>query len=170
MPDNHASTIGRPAALLTAGLAITYSVIALLSLFGVVPHPSSLFWQFLPSLLLSLSFLITIVCLHYSVPAGRRIYTALAIAFAIVYCTCVSVVYFTQLVAVIPAQWQGRLNDNHVLAFSNKSFMVAVDCLGYAVLSISAFFAALAFSRDREHKWLYRSFLYTALLMPFIKG
>jgi hypothetical protein len=112
---------------------------------------------------------ITIICLHYTVTEEKKIYTAIASAFAIVYCTCVSIVYFTQLAVVIPQLLQYKIDDNHLLAFGERSFMVAVDCIGYGVMSLSTFFAAFAFN-DAKNRWLYRSLLFSGILIPFVVG
>ena len=87
MKQLNANKIGRPAAVLAAVFAVTYSVIAILSLLKLLPHPYELFWQFLPSLLLAFAFVTTVVCLHYTVAEERTIFTGLASTFAIVYCT-----------------------------------------------------------------------------------
>lgn len=167
MKQLNANKIGRPAAVLAAVFALTYSVFAILSLLKLVPHPYELFWQFLPSLLLAFAFVTTVVCLHYTVAREESIYTALASAFAVVYCTCVTIVYFTQLAVVIPRFLQHKINDNHLLAFTDNSFMVAVDCIGYGVMCLSTFFAAFAFKKNSESRWFYRSLLFSGFLTPF---
>ncbi|MFL5740402.1 MAG: hypothetical protein ACJ75B_09315 [Flavisolibacter sp.] len=167
MKQLNANNIGRPAAVLAAAFALTYSVFAILSLLKLLPHPYELFWQFLPSLLLAFTFVITIVCLHFTVPEEKKIYTALAAAFAVVYCSCVCIVYFTQIAVVIPQLLQQKINDDHVLVFTDKSFMVAVDCIGYGLMCLSTLFAALAFKQDYRSRWLYRSLLFSGFLTPF---
>src|SRR5215204_1046533 len=122
MKQLNANKIGKPAAVLAAVFALTYCVFAILSLLKLLTHPYDLLWQFLPSLLLAFAFVITIVCLHYTVAEENKIYTAIASAFAIVYCSCVSIVYFTQIAVVIPQLLQHKIDDNHLLAFTDKSF------------------------------------------------
>ena len=58
-----------------------------------------------------------------------------------------------------------RDTDVHVLAFHSKSFLMAVDCLGYFFMSLSTFFTAFAFSNV---KWLFRGLLYNGLLLPVL--
>jgi hypothetical protein len=168
MRSNNIKAIGKPAALLAAIFAIIYSVFALLSLFKLIPHPYDLFWQFLPSLLLAFAFVVTIICVHYCVGEEHKIYTGIASALAVIYAACVTIVYFTQLAVIIPLQLQHKIDDSHLLAFSNGSFMVAVDCIGYGIMSLTTLFAAFAFKTDGSSKWLYRSLLYNGLLAPFV--
>lgn len=168
MRGNPAMKVGKSAAILSSLFAIVYSAFALLSLFKLIPPPYDLLWQFLPSLLLAFAFVTTMVCLHYSVAEEHKIYTAIAAAFAILYAACVTIVYFTQLAVVVPALLQHKIDDKHLLAFSDGSFMVAVDCIGYALMSMATLFAAFAFKDDRQNKWLYRSLLCNGLLTPFV--
>jgi len=168
MKASSVSRIGKTAALLAAIFALIYSAFALLDLFKIIPPPYDLFWQFLPSLFLGFAFVVTIICLHYSVAEEFKVYTAIASAFAILYCACVTIVYFTQIAVVIPKFLQHNIDEAYVLVFSGKSFMVAVDCIGYALMSAATFFAAFAFKNDYEHRWLYRSLLYNGLLAPVI--
>lgn len=168
MKQVSANKMGEPAAVLAAVFALLYSVFAVLSLMKLLPRPYDLFLQFLPSLLLGFAFVITIVCLHYTVKEERKIYTAISMAFGVVYCSLVSMVYFTQLAVVIPQMSQNKINDDHLLAFTGKSFMVAVDCIGYGVMGLSAFFAAFAFRTEYRSRWLYRSLLFSGILTPFV--
>ena len=165
MRAHNVNRIGRTAAILSAFFALLYSVFQLLTVFKVIPHPDELFWLFLPSLFLAPSFLISIISLHYSTGAGRKIFTAIAVAFAVIYSAFVVIVYFTQLAIVIPQIQAKAIDETHLLAFTDKSFMVAVDCMGYTFMNASTFAAAFAF-RNEKSKWLYRSLLWNGLLTP----
>ena len=148
--------------------ACGYSVAQILSTAGIIPHPQDLFWLFLPSLFLAPAFLLMMVCLHYMVSADKKIWTAIGIAFATVYAVCICIVYFSQLTVVIPSLLSAAIDETHVLAFVRRSFLMAVDCLGYFFMSLSMLFAAFAFRHDESGKWLYRSFLWTGLLLPVL--
>jgi hypothetical protein len=121
-----------------------------------------------PFLIPGPSFLIAMICLHYVIESVLRIWTAISVAFAILYTACVTLVYFCQLTVIVPEQLAGRIDENHVLAFHTRSFLMAVDCLGYFFMSLSTLFAAAAFLKDSENKWLYRGLLYNGLLLPVL--
>ena len=131
----------------------------------IIPHPQDLFWLFLPSLFLAPVFLIAMICLHYSADNRLQLWTAIGAAFAVLYCADVTMVYFTQLTVVVPAQLKGQINEKEVLLFDRKTFLMAVDCLGYFFMSLSTFFAAFAFKKS---KWLYRGLLWNGALMPVL--
>ena len=161
-------TIGYWSATLSVFFAVAYSVSQLFSEFKLIPHPQDLIWLFLPSLFLAPAFLITMLCLHYSVHESVRIWTAIGLVFAILYSTCVTLVYFTQLTVVIPQLLNAEIDETHVLAFQHRSFLMAVDCLGYFFMSMSTLFAAFAFSKDESRKWLFRGLLYNGFLLPVL--
>jgi hypothetical protein len=161
-------TIGYWSAWSAAFLACGYSLAQLLSTAGILPHPKDLFWLFLPSLFLAPAFLITMICLHYMVKVEQKIWTATGIAFATAYMVCITIVYFSQLTVIIPLLLQSAIDETHILAFVRKSFLMAIDCLGYFFMSISMLFAAFAFRSETSQWWLYRSLLWTGLLLPVL--
>lgn len=158
--------LGNPAAILTAVFAIIYSVFQLVAAFSIIKHPYELTWLFIPSIFLAFCYVITIVCLHYTIPVNRKVYTAIASLFAAVYCTLVSLVYFTQLTVFVPALMNGVIDDTNTFAFTGKSFMVSADALGYTVLDLSALFIAFAFYKI--DKKLFTWFFLNGLLAPVV--
>ena len=147
MANSSLSKIGFWSATLSVIFGFGYSVPQILSEIKVIPHPQDLFWLFLPSLFLAPSFLIAMICLHYSADLNLKVWTAIGVAFAVLYCADVSIVYFTQLTVVVPAQLKGQINEKQVLLFDRRTFLMAVDCLGYFFMSLSTFFAAFAFRK-----------------------
>lgn len=168
MKNSSIYKIGFWSAALSAAFALAYSVAQILSTSKILPYPHDMFWLFLPSLFLASVFVTTMVCLHYSVEENLKIWTALGIAFALMYAPLVSIVYFSQLTVVIPALLRGEINETHVLSFPGRTFLMAVDCLGYFFMSLATFFAAFAFKNNHETKWLYRGLLWNGLLMPVL--
>lgn len=145
--------------------ALAYSVAQLVSTFKIIPHPQDLFWLFLPSLFLAPAFLLTMISLHYMADDNVSIWTTIGYTFAALYTFCACAVYFTQLTVVLPKELHGELDKNNVLIFESKTFLMAVDCLGYFFMSLSTLFAAFAF---RPHKWLYRGLLWNGALLPIL--
>jgi hypothetical protein len=155
--------IGFWAAIAAMIFAIGYSVAQLLSWLQILQHPHELFWLFLPSLFLAPAFLIVMICLHFTVPEQGKIWTAIGLSFATIYCAFATMNYFAQLTVVVPALVKGEINETHVLAFKQGTFMFAIDCLGYFFMSLSTFFAAFAFRET--YKSFYRWMLVNGLLI-----
>ena len=161
------SNAGFWSAVLSVIFAIGYCVPQILSAAKILPYPHDMFWLFLPSLFLATVFVITMVCLHYAVDENVKIWTALGVSFALIYAPLVSLVYFTQLTVVLPALFRGEINETHVLSFPGRSFLMAVDCLGYFFMSLSTLFASFAF-RNNSTIWLYRGLFWNGVLMPVL--
>lgn len=160
------SAAGYWSSVLSIFFAIAYSVAQLLSEAKLIQHPQDLYWLLAPSLLLAPSFLVAMICLYFKADENKKLFTAIGVAFAILYCADVTLVYFSQLTVVIPAQLKNTINEKQVLLFDRKTFLMAVDCLGYFFMSLSTLFAAFAF--QKENKWLYRGLLYNGLLLPVL--
>ena len=165
MPGLSINKIGFWSAVLSVFFGLCYSVPQILSALKIIPHPQDLFWLFLPSLFLAPAFLIAMICLNFSVVSGLKIWTAIGRDFAVIYCTLVTLVYFSQLTVVLPQEYKGALDEKYLLLFEPKTFLTAVDCLGYFFMSLSTFFAAFAF---RKNKWLYYGLLWNGALMPVL--
>ncbi|MDB4905133.1 MAG: hypothetical protein JWQ63_4414 [Mucilaginibacter sp.] len=147
--------------------AAGYDIAQLLSWTHFLQHPHELFWVFLPSLFLAPAFLIVMISLHFMASDQERIWTAIGLCFAVIYCAFATMNYFTQLTVMVPALLKGEINESHVLAFKQGTFMFAIDCLGYFFMSLSTLFAAFAF-RD-TYKGLYTWMLLNgSLIIIFI--
>ncbi|MBS1527364.1 MAG: hypothetical protein JST19_17050 [Bacteroidetes bacterium] len=157
--------LGYCSAALALFFALAYSVAQLMSTFELIPHPQDLFWLFLPSLFLAPAFLLTMISLHYTADESVKIWTMIGYSFAALYTICACIVYFSQLTVVLPKELNGEVDERYVLIFEPKTFLMAVDCLGYFFMSLSTLFAAFAF---REYKWLYRGMLWNGALLPVL--
>jgi len=162
------NSIGWWSAIFAGGFGIVYSVFQILSTLKLIPHPRDMFWLFTPSLLLAPAFLVAMICLHYYANNKVKLYTAVAVAFAILYCADVSLVYFTQLFVILPAQLNNQIAEKQVLLFDRKTFLEAIDCLGYFFMSLSTLFAAFSFANDEKNQWMYRGLLFNGLLLPVL--
>jgi hypothetical protein len=156
-------TIGTWSAWLSFVLGLGYVTAQLLSWIKLIIYPGDLFWLFLPSLFLAPAFLITMICLHYMASDSLKIWTSIAVAFAIVYCSFATLTYFTQLGSIVPSLMRGEIGETHPLIFKPRSFTMSIDCLGYFFMSLSTFFAAFAF-RHADKK-LYGWMLFNGLLI-----
>ena len=165
---NRIKTIGLWSASLSLLFAIAYSIPQILSELKLIPHPQDLVWLFVPSLFLGPAFMVTMISLHYYVEEELKIWISIAVAFSILYTLCATIVYFSQLTVIIPQLLRNEIDETHILAFHTRSFLMAIDCLGYFFMSLSTLFAAFAFAGDKNHKWLYRGLLYNGLLLPVL--
>lgn len=166
--ETSVNAIGYLAAWFTIFFALGYVAAQLLSWVGVIRYPTDQYWLFLPSLFLAPAFLVTMICLHYRTVPKQRIWTAVAAAFAVVYCCFATFTYFTQLGSIVPGVVRGEINETHPLIFKPRSFTMSVDCLGYFFMSLSTLFAAFAWRsyNPKLYGWMLGNGLLIILLVP----
>lgn len=117
-----------------------------------------------PSLLLGLSFVALMVSVHQAADASAKIWSHLAAAFATIYATLISIVYYVQLAFVVPRLAQGRTEGIEILFFEPfDSFLYAIDVYGYSLMSLSTLFAAPLF-----RGWTRRALVANGCLIPFL--
>jgi hypothetical protein len=122
-----------------------------------------------PSLLLAPAFLLMMMAIHAITARDRQVYSHAAVAFATIYATLVSTVYFAQLTWVMPRLSAGRTQGLEPFIFEPfDSFLYTVDILGYSFMSIATLLAAPAL-RDTAGTGAARVFLLAnAAVLPFL--
>jgi len=122
-----------------------------------------------PSLLLAPAFVVLMSALHSLAPPDRKVWSQTALAFAIIYATLVSPVYFVQLTLVAPRMASGDLEGIEFLIFvPYRSFLFAVDLLGYSFMSVATLFATFALPNVRLARLAKAGLLLNGLLLPFL--
>lgn len=120
-----------------------------------------------PSLLLGLAFVVLAAALHQLAPAERAAFSQSALAFAIVYATLTGLVYFVQLTLVAPRMASGDVAGLEPFLFlPYRSFLFAVDLLGYSMMSLATLFAAFALPGERKARSARLALLANGLLLP----
>lgn len=122
-----------------------------------------------PSLLLGPSFVVLIASIHEATPHDRKVWSQVAVAFAIAYMVLIGINYFVQLTWVAPRLAAGRIQGMEPFLFVPfDSFLYSVDILGYCLMSVSTFFAAGALKETGLER-IARGFLIaTGWVLPFL--
>ncbi len=121
-----------------------------------------------PSLFLGVSFTVLMVSVHYYARADRKIWSHIALLFATIYTTLISINYYVQLTLVVPHLLRGEVESVRLLLFTPfDSFLYSVDVLGYSFMSLSTLFAAFVFTEKEERKarWF---MIANGLIIPFL--
>ena len=110
--------------------------------------------------------------LHFAAPECRIAGYAAA-AFSAVYAAIILIVYFTQLTTVRLTALTEQTRE--LLDFQQMGMFFSLDLLGYALMSLAAFFAGLTVEpKDKPSKWLrvllmiHGAFFISCLLMPML--
>jgi hypothetical protein len=168
MPDTTISKIGFWSGLATTVLSIIYIVPQLVIGIDLPESPTNLLFILIPSIVLAPSFLILMISIHYNAPETKKIWSHIGLIFATAYFVFVTIVYFVGLTIQLPHTIQGDLDKYELLKYVPKSFMTALDALGYASMSLAMLFAAPVFVNSKLQNWVRRMFIATGILAPVI--
>jgi hypothetical protein len=69
--------------------------------------PNDYLWLY-PGILLALIFIVLMVCIHSYAPSDRKIFSHIALSFAVIYATIILIDYFIQFTVVIPSILTGE--------------------------------------------------------------
>jgi hypothetical protein len=176
--DNTARRVAFWAAIACAVTSIAYVLAQLLEWQGVLGSaggPASASTPFgialllTPSLLLGSAFLVLMSALHRLAPSESRVFSQIALAFATAYATLISMVYFVQLTLVAPRLAAGDTAGIEYLIFvPYRSFLFAVDLLGYSFMCVAALFAAFALPKVSGARTTRSLLLLNGALTPFL--
>lgn len=176
--DHAARRVAFWAAIACAITSIAYVLAQLLEWQGVLGSaggPASASTPFgialllTPSLLLGSSFLVLIAALHRLAPADARVFSQIALAFATAYATLISMVYFVQLTLVAPRLAAGDTAGIEYLLFvPYRSFLFAVDLLGYSFMCVAALFASFALPKTSGAHTARALLLLNGAITPFL--
>ena len=110
--------------------------------------------------------------LHFAAPERKTAGYA-AVAFSAVYAAIILIVYFTQLTTVRLAGLTEQVRE--LLDFQQMGLFFSLDLLGYALMSLTAFFAGLTVEpKNKPTKWLrallmiHGVFFISCLIMPML--
>ncbi|MBT2188727.1 hypothetical protein [Sphingobium nicotianae] len=130
--------------------------------------PRGILFLLTPSLLLGSAFLVLTAALHRLAPPQRRVFSQIALAFATVYATLISLVYFVQLMLVAPRLVAGDTAGLEPFLFiPYRSFLFAVDLLGYSFMSLATLAGAFALPSS-AWRTARAAMIANGLLLPFL--
>lgn len=122
-----------------------------------------------PSLLLGIAFVTLMVIIHYYADNSMRIWSHLAVVFASMYATLISIVYYVQLAFVVPRLAHGNTADIQLLIFKPfDSFLYAIDVFGYSLMSLATLAAAVVFREPGLERWIRCALIANGCLIPFL--
>lgn len=126
---------------------------AMVAVFAGAMLAGSLFVSYASSLLIALSFAALMCAYCGEAREGRRTAGLCAAVFGAMYALCNAQVYFTQMTTVR----MGGLTQQalELLDFQQFGMLFQWDMLGYALMSVSTFFAGLSVCpANRRDRWL----------------
>jgi hypothetical protein len=119
-----------------------------------------------PCFLLAISFLTMMACLHTVTSEERKIWSLLAVVFAVAYATIISACYYIQAVVVMHNLVHGLTDGLQLWLFAMpypNSFPGALEGIGYLFMCLSLISASRLFSGNKLSRWISRSLLFSGI-------
>ncbi len=120
--------------------------------------PAEYIWQY-PAFLLAPTFVVLMACIHASTDESRKVFTQIALSFAIIYAVIAMIDYFLQLTAVEASLLSGEATGLSLYTqYNPHGIFIALEDLAYLMLSGSLLFAAAVFVGgriERAVRWLF---------------
>ena len=122
--------------------------------------PGDYLWL-VPGILLAAIFVVLMGSIHAYTAEPKRTYTIIGLSFAVVYAVVILVDYFLQLTVVLPSLQAGQTDGlSPFTQYDPHGLFIALESLGYALLTTALLFAAAAFAgarAERAIRWLFVS-------------
>ena len=160
--------IGYWSGLIAFTATISYCIVQLLQVYGVLTFPLDEKLIYGTSLCIVLPFLLEILALHYITPVSKKFWSHAALIFTILYAVFVTANYVVQLPTVIPMRLNGHLNEVRVLQQTPHSMFWNFDALGYIFMGLATGIAIPIFDQSGFQRSVRFSLIANTLTIPLI--
>ena len=121
--------------------------------------PGDYLWMY-PALLSVLVFVVLVVCIHSVAAAEKRLFSLIAVCFAIMSATILGTDYFIQLAVIQPSLLKGETAGLSLFSqYNPHGIFIALEDLGYLMMSVALLFAAFVLTGqnkvERAIRWLF---------------
>ena len=158
--------VGFWSAILSFVFGIGYVVFQLASFAGYPKPPWHLITLTFPSFWLALSFVVLMTTIHHHAPEEKKIWSHVALVFAIMYATLNATVYYLQMTLVVPSILNGQAGAVASFELTSGTFTYGADVFGYSLMELSMLFAAPVFVGGRLEQSIRWSLIANGVLTP----
>lgn len=173
--ERNAIRLGFWSALLTAVLAAAFMVMGIATPprsgpfcgTACVPYPYTDVAAFIPQdyvwlypgILLAPTFVVLMACIHGRAADGKKVFSRIALAFALLYAAVILIDYFLQLTVVVPSLQAGESAGLSLFTqYNPHGIFIVFEALGYLLMTVAFLFAAPVFEggrAERAVRWLF---------------
>jgi hypothetical protein len=162
--------VGFWSAILTAIMAALFFTIGILTPVRSITYPyingiaafvpGDYYWMY-PAFLLAPAFVVLMTSINAYASESKKFFSQLGLAFAIIYAAIASTNYFVQFAVVEPSILKVETANLSLLSeYNPHGIFIALESLGYLMMTVAFLFAAPVFSGGRVQRairWLYTS-------------
>jgi hypothetical protein len=127
--------------------------------------PIEYIWM-VPALLMALFFVVLVVCIHQYTATDKKVFSQIALSFALISATAHAINYFIQLAVVQPSLLKGELEGLALFSqYNPHGIFIALEDVGYLMMGVAFLFVAIAFGRrDRLERVIRILFMVSFIL------
>lgn len=123
---------------------------------NLVPH--DYIWMYPATLLMGI-FVVLLACIHQATAENRRVYSLIALVFGAMAASLLATDYYIQIAALQPSILKGEFEGVALVTqYNPHGIFIALEELGYLLMSLAFLFAGLAFAHaarlERALRWL----------------
>jgi hypothetical protein len=149
--------------------AIAFDTVQFLQLLRAIPYPWDEISIYGFSLCIVIPFMLAMLALHHTAPAGSKFWSHAALLFTVLYVVFVTANYVVQLATVIPATLKGTADGIALLKQTPHSLFWDFDAAGYIFMGFATLCAVPVFNKQGTQKWArYVFFIHGAVVTPLI--
>ena len=146
--------IGFWAGIAACSATVSYDVVQILQVVGVLRFPVDEILIFGTSLCIVVPFVLEVLALHYSTSADKRYWSHAALLFTTMYAVFGTANYVVQLTTVIPAKLRGASEAIRVLEQTPHSLLWDFDAVAYIAMGITALLVIPALQERGRERWV----------------
>ena len=127
--------------------------------------PIEYIWM-VPALLMALFFVVLVVCIHQYTATDKKVFSQIALSFALISATAHAINYFIQLAVVQPSLLKGELEGLSLFSqYNPHGIFIALEDVGYLMMGVAFLFVAITFGRrDRLERVIRILFIVSSIL------
>ena len=119
--------------------------------------PRDYIWMY-PAFFLMPTFVVLVACIHTHAADGKKLFSQIGLVFAAISAAVIAVDYYVQVAVLQPSLLRGEMEGVALFTqYNPHGVFIALEDLGYLLMSLSLFFVALIFSGpqrlERAVRW-----------------
>jgi hypothetical protein len=135
--------------------------------------PIDYVWMY-PAILLTLIYVVLMVCIHHYASKEKKIFSHIGLSFALISATVLIIDYFIQISVIQPSLVNGETDGIAILTqYNPHGIFIALEDIGYLMMSVAFLCIAPVFSRtnrlESAIRWIFIiSFILTIISLIII--
>jgi len=160
--------VGYWSGLAAFAAVVSYDVVQILQLVGVLQFPVDEILIYGTSLCIVVPFMLEMLSFHHLTAKDKQFWTHTSLIFTIIYVVFVIANYVVQLATVIPSKLNKTSEAIRILEQTPHSMFWNYDAIGYISMGFATLFAIPALSKSGFDRWVRISFIAHVLVTPLI--